>query len=1084
MAENAVSQDSEDTESYNTGDAAADDDDDDDSKYAHIYEMRVQDKVRLEFALCPKTRYLLQLFDGRAMLAKRVDATVTSPASWLALNTLKCAKRHLVYSLCRDVVVSSKTPAVRGSRGPTIVLGLLDLLFDSLFMERGVWYPASGDFPDVLRVVGTHSFNTFALHNFDAACTIGRKGNYRLAVSFDLWVDQNALGEYHCHMRGGMRSRVPLPDILAAVFPDSAPVLRLARPRAASVAAAHDILDFLRARALAHTATSTSPLADDVSLALGPTASGPRKRRATTLSASASTSASASGSVHALKRRKRSKSGGECEAVRKWERCVLTQDRRRSATDVPLYAAIARVKEPSRHMDDDDDDDEDLPKETWQLGYCPLNGHVVLEDMPSFERLRHFHLGGLLWDVPADAKMRLVGLLSTAPPGATVSCAEQETQSQTCTSLAQIPSQVHANNSTAAVTSPAPEHVDREDAPHGTVPAVAAAVHACVRAETQAAVQAVVHAVAQGVEREVARTVVPAAMHRVVQEVVQEVAQAQVPESEAQVDAATAMQNEARRLLQEIWEASALHRHSLLPIRHAVVPRQSQATLLLCHPGTKGAWTSSLSQVPGLDVVALKKGAGPTDEQLLSRRTVLVATYTYFAECAASRDAPGPHFSPYECTYYRAVFDDAHLLNADTEKGSVPFKVRATVRWSFGATHAMDPAAALSAAFNAYAAAVLLTRQSLRMYWTQIQPALMATALVFPAALVFPTALASPTALVFPPTALAVPPKVPSAVLHQSIEGVRAQLTAAGRAQYRAAHAAADMCIAKTGEKHLVAATPAEYNALCARAAQTAALRMAKKRRLLSETKHPLRGLRCTFVPPAEFADRECSICFEPVRNNRAVRLTQCDHYLCTDCQAECAERRLAACPMCRKPNPTSTRRLLVDADFDPSDLWVHHTTKADVLAAMHAGADKPLVVVCRSAVTALFLRKTMRLRKIPVLDYSRVRTPAHFARVRAMDRGLLLISARLARHSLQLCTSVAAVVFFEPCMTPPTGTITCEPYATAWSCEALAAKKVLYTAGTLEETALKRGRDAARAQQTPRVTLALPATPQPLKLG
>ena len=175
---------------------------------------------------------------------------------------------------------------------------------------------------------------------------------------------------------------------------------------------------------------------------------------------------------------------------------------------------------------------------------------------------------------------------------------------------------------------------------------------------------------------------------------------------------------------------------------------------------------------------------------------------------------------------------------------------------------------------------------------------------------------------------------------------------------------------------------------------------------------------------------------------------------------------------MCRKANPASARRLVIDPTFDAADSWVQNTTKASVLESMHninctvtgstvtgstvtgstvtgsSGSGDvrgAIVVVCRSAVTAMFVYKMMRIRNVPVIDYSRVHTPAQLAKVRAFTRGILLVSARLVGHSLTLCDAVSSVVFFEPSMAR--GCLA--PYATAWSCEASAVKKVLYTAGS-----------------------------------
>ena len=986
--------------------------------------VRLKDKVRLEFALSPDLPYRLLLHGHDPLSGALVDTCVRSPAEWLALQAHASGKRHVVYSLCRDVVASCKTWAVRGPSAVTIVRGLLDLMYDALFMMRGAWYPADGDFPDALLadLDGTYPEDTFMLHDFDAAFTVGRKGNYRAAVTFDLGVRERALGENHTATRGTKRSRVPLPDVLAAVFPESAALLRHARPSANDVATAATVVEFLLSRAQAEVckAPGSGPSPPPSSFLSRPQ---DQKRRADGASSGA-----------AKRARPSTSSRGPADA---WEARALARDRLRAPGGrvPPLCVAIAQIEDPDQDHEEDDGGIV-LPTEMWQFGYCPLNGQLVLDDVPTFERARNLHLGGIMLNVPAEDKARIVGRLVRARvPADRIAerAAERDADVRGPTHGAAAPAAAEAAPAAAPAT-PASAPATPASAPD--TPAAAP--------DTPAAAPAA-----------------PAARASVWDML-------GAPGAVVQVEALS--RADQWRLLESLANEYLSNRLSRLQ-RNLPLMVRCNATILVCHPGSTGAWTSALTAVPGISVVALKKGTCPTEDQLQSYRTVLVATYTH---CASFRgtEPSATNFAPLTRTYYRAIFDDAHLLHAQSSsaKDCVPFHIRATVRWSLGTFDGADPAlvpAALASTFNAYADAVLLTAQSLRAYWAQIRPVLARVALVYPKQAA--------------PAALSAQGSSAQAVLgHVGVEAVRARLTAFGVAQYRAVHLACDLCISKTGEKHLVAATPEEFVGLRERALQTAVQRVAKKRKLLSETRHPLRGLRCTLVAPAAaFGTHECCICFDPVHLNKAVCLTRCNHYLCTDCQSECAERQLTACPMCRTPNPKSARRLAVSTDFDAATMWVRNTTKADVLASMHAAASSgqpgrpargPLVVVCRSKVTAAFLRAMMRLRKIPVLDYGRVRTPAQAERVRTFASGILLVSSRLVRHTLVLCDTASAVVFYEPCMASRQGT----PYATAWSCEATAPKKVLYTAGTFEETAVKYGREAALLRQTPKVTLAL----------
>jgi hypothetical protein len=984
--------------------------------------VRLKDKVRLEFALSPELPYRLLLHGHDPLSGALVDTCVRSPAAWLALQAHASGKRHVVYSLCRDIVASCKTWAVRGPGAVTAVRGLLDLMYDALFMTRGAWYPADGDFPDALLadLDETYPEDTFVLHDFDAAFTLGRKGNYRATVTFDLGVRERALGENHTAMRGSKRSRVPVPDVLAAVFPESAALLQHARPSANDVATAATVVDFLLSRAQSGVCkavvSSSSP-------PMPPCSSSPSSSPSSPPSRPQGQKRRASGG--AAKRARPSRSARAPADA--WETRVLARDRLRAPGGhvPPLYTAVAQIEDPDRDREEDDGGIV-LPTEMWQLGYCALNGQVVVDDAPTFERARSLHLGGILLNVPAQDKARTVArLVSARVPAERI--AERTAERD---AAARVPAH-----------SPASEAV-----PAAPAEPAAPSTHAAPAAPAA-----------------------PAAIASVWEMLA-------APGADIGVEALS--RADQWRLLESLANEFLSHRGGSLK-RNLPLMVQCNATILVCHPGSRGAWTSALRAVRGLAVVALEKGTCPTEEQLQSYRTVLVATYTH---CASQRgtDPSASNFAPLTRTYYRAIFDDAHLLHAQSSsaKDCVPFHIRATVRWSLGTFDDADPAtvpATLASTFNAYADAVVLTAQSLRTYWAQIRPALARVALVYPQQAVGAAS-----------SAQAAPPAAPAVLGRFGVEAVRARLTACGVAQYRAAHLACDLCISKTGEKHLVAATPDEYVALRERALQTAVQRVAKKRKLLSETRHPLRGLRCTLVAPsAAFGTPDCCICFDPVRLNRAVCLTRCSHYLCTDCQTECAERQLTACPMCRTPNPKSARRLAVSTDFDATSMWVRNTTKADVLASMHAASSGqpgrpgrgPLVVVCRSTVTAAFLCAMMRLRQIPVLDFGRVRTPAQADRVRTFASGVLLVSSRLVRHTLVLCNTVAAVVFYEPCMASQQRA----PYTTAWSCEATAPKKVLYTAGTLEETVVRYGRDAALLKQTPKVTMAL--APSPISL-
>ena len=233
-----------------------------------------------------------------------------------------------------------------------------------------------------------------------------------------------------------------------------------------------------------------------------------------------------------------------------------------------------------------------------------------------------------------------------------------------------------------------------------------------------------------------------------------------------------------------------------------------------------------------------------------------------------------------------------------------------------------------------------------------------------------------------------------------------------------------------------------------------------KKQELLSEAHNvEIKCLKGKTLNEGEV----CSICFDDLKINSAVQLMQCGHRLCLDCQTICAQRKMSACPYCRKKNTLKQRKLLINDKFDSSTVCSHATNKCSLLKRLVKSAVTVVVFHCPA--TAKFLTQFLIREGVQVVNYATLKTSAAFQKLQRMKQGVILLSSRLMQHSLQL-KPVKSIIFFEPSLDHGSWENPSNVYRTNWSCDKTAWKTVLYTGKTLEETAIKYGRQAVKTKQ------------------
>ena len=960
----------------------------------------IKENVDIRFSLSPD--FVKHLFmyrrgvktapDGKKVkLDKQLfNIIVSKPQDWTDLGKSGQSMRLIVYSICRNIIMGDRRTIVKGRWHS--VLCLLNLMYDSLFMSEEQLYPSDHEFPDTLPYrnpeVMYQSYSSFRLHDFDVKFTLSRTKSYTLSVKFDLWVLKRALGPSHIASQRRNVTRVPLPTILSTIFPEHRKAIQpFTRPATAGFSIKSEELDQVlncRAEQLA-----AAPL-DQSETEEGPaTSKGPTKRKL-----------GHGRGVRQKRLRLQSETSEMADGLRSARsntfNHVVTADGQTESETSDLYLEISTQ---------DHVDQETGYLTRWALWYCPYNGQLHREPVPSINRPDvSCHVGGVLLNVPVSKRAALVAEM-----------VERTAQKHPLTSVPDDPF------SNPLFWRARIMHIVPASASEG-------ALDPSTNGEEED--QALDPSTSSEDQDQTSGT--------------------SSEEEEGQTSGTSSEEeDEDDDLLSSSEEdldhgpqvpAQPMGTGKLIDLMMEMV--ENNATVVVCHPASKLAWIGELSKNPNLQVVPITKHLTPTMAQMASFSTVFVITYN---QCATWSMDPSVTFQPLSCVWHRAVFDDTHLLqNSSCLRGHVPYSLEAGVRWCFAST-GQKPLDALCSGLNFWAQLSLFTSKSMALNW-HAMPRLL--------------------------NQVAYPCKNISMPLSRRSDGtgvalIRAKMTGFGQAQYEVVHRESNMCVTATGEPWITATSEAMRRSLVKKSQQTGMTRLKKKQELLSEAHNV--DIAC--LSGKTLDDEEvCSICFEDLGMNETVQLMQCGHKLCVECQTTCAQRKLVNCPICRKRNTLSQRKLLVDAKFDKRKTFNQATNKCSLLSKM-IPTHGVLAVVYHSPATAKFLQQYLVCEGHDVVNYGSLSSAFAFKRFQRMKAGVLLISSRLTRHSLQL-SPVVAVAFFEPSLDHGSEPTPSSVYATNWSCDQTAKKAVLYTGKTLEETAVRYGRRAVKVKQRPQIIM------------